>query len=336
MDKKVMFACAGSGKTTYIIDNLSAQKRSLIVTYTDANYKNICKKIQAKFNGLFPENICVMTYFSFLYRFCYKPFLSDEIKAKGIIYENNQKYFAKSSNLNYYKSNSGYLYSNRIAMLIIKYNVVDLLKQRLESYFDEFIIDEIQDIAGRDFALLEELMTANVNMLFVGDFYQHTFDTSRDGNFNSKLFNNKNDYEKRFSNKGITIDDSTLNHSWRCSKTVCDFIRENIGIEIYSHRDENSDTSIEFISNQSDIDNILNSSDIIKLHYKNSSIYGNNHRNWGETKGEDDYNDVCVMLNKTSADKYRSGRLYELPQSTKNKLYVAITRAHGNVYLINE
>ena len=50
MDKKVMFACAGSGKTTYIIDNLSEQKRSLIVTYTDANYKNICKKIQANVN----------------------------------------------------------------------------------------------------------------------------------------------------------------------------------------------------------------------------------------------------------------------------------------------
>lgn len=34
MDKKVIFAVAGSGKTTYIIDSLTQDKRSLIVTYT--------------------------------------------------------------------------------------------------------------------------------------------------------------------------------------------------------------------------------------------------------------------------------------------------------------
>ena len=34
MDKKVIFAVAGSGKTKYIVDELSLDKRSLIVTYT--------------------------------------------------------------------------------------------------------------------------------------------------------------------------------------------------------------------------------------------------------------------------------------------------------------
>ena len=335
MDKKVIFSCAGSGKTTYIIDNLSEQKRSLIVTYTDANYNNICKKIQEKFTGTHPENICVMTYFQFLYRFCYKPFLSDKIKAKGIIYENNLNRFAKSDNLDYYLSPNGYLYSNRLALLILKYSVTDL-KNRIEKYFDEFIIDEIQDIAGRDFSLLEELMTAQVNMLFVGDFYQHTFDTSRDGNVNKNLFENKGNYEKRFSNKGITIDNTTLNHSWRCSKKICDFIRDNIGIEIYSHKDENNNSFIEFIEDPNNIDSIINDTNIIKLHYQKSANFGNAHRNWGDTKGEDNYTDVCVMLNKTTASKYITGGLSTLPQSTKNKLYVAITRAHGNVYLINE
>lgn len=32
MDKRVIFAVAGSGKTTYIVDSLSRDKRSLIVT----------------------------------------------------------------------------------------------------------------------------------------------------------------------------------------------------------------------------------------------------------------------------------------------------------------
>lgn len=58
-------------------------------------------------------------------------------------------------------------------------------------------------------------------------------------------------------------------------------------------------------------------------------------KNWGETKGKDHYEDVCVMLNKTTAKKRIDGKLFELPPSTKNRLYVAITRARGNVYFIN-
>ena len=72
------------------------------------------------------------------------------------------------------------------------------------------------------------------------------------------------------------------------------------------------------------------------MHYQNSAKYGIGQRNWGETKGEDHYQDVCILLNKTTAAKFSSGKLTELPPSTKNKLYVAITRARGNVYFINE
>ena len=45
---------------------------------------------------------------------------------------------------------------------------------------------------------------------------------------------------------------------------------------------------------------------------------------------------VCVMLNKTTAKLFKQGKLTALPASTRNKLYVAITRAHGTVYLIDE
>ena len=86
MDKRVIFAVAGSGKTTYIVNNLSPDKRSLIVTYTNGNFDNLRKKITEKFGGRWPENVTVMTYFSFLYGFCYKPFLSDKCKAKGVIF----------------------------------------------------------------------------------------------------------------------------------------------------------------------------------------------------------------------------------------------------------
>lgn len=336
MDKRVMFAAAGSGKTTYIVENLTKEKRTLIVTYTNSNYENLYKKITNKFDGVWPDNVVLMTYFSFLFKFCYKPFLADLIQAKGILYEPNPNRNCPQTSSLYYMTKNKYLYSNRLSLLLQKKHVVDLIKERIKKYFDEFIIDEIQDIAGRDFSFLEDLMTSDINILLVGDFYQHTFDTSRDGNANKKLFDDKNSYEQRFEVKGVCCDSDTLKNSWRCSKNTCDFVRENIGIEIFSNRPDTDVTTIEFVSDMDSIKNLLNNPDIIKLHYQNSSKFGIHHKNWGDTKGEDHYNDVCVLLNKKTMKKFNEGKLKELPQSTKNKLYVAITRARGNVYFVEE
>ena len=39
MDKRVIFAVAGSGKTTYIINQLNVDSKAIIVTYTINNTK---------------------------------------------------------------------------------------------------------------------------------------------------------------------------------------------------------------------------------------------------------------------------------------------------------
>lgn len=325
---------AGSGKTTYIVDFLNTNKRVLIVTYTDNNYENLREKILHKFQGIWPENITLMSYFDFLYRFCYKPFMADEIRAKGITYQSNINRYVKQSAQSYYISPERYLYSNRLALLLDRKHIIPDIKNRIETYFDEFIIDEIQDIAGRDFNFLDKLMEANVNMLFVGDFFQHIYDTSRDGNVNKSLFNDKSLYEKCFLSKGFAIDTDTLKNSWRCGKRICEFVTENLGIQIYSNFDNG--TLVQFISDRVEVDKILANNSIIKLRYNNSTKYIYRCKNWGETKGEDCYQDVCVILNKETMKKFKSGNLLNLKPSTRNKLYVAITRAHGNVFLIED
>lgn len=336
MDKRVMFAVAGAGKTTYIVNQLSTTKRSLVVTYTNGNFDNLTAKISQKFDGKWPENVTLMTFFSFLYGFCYRPFLADKVKAKGVVFENNPNRFLKQTDPKYYLSPGGYFYSNRLSFFLERMNIVADIKTRIEKYFDEFIIDEIQDIAGRDFSFLEHLMSANVNMLFVGDFFQHTFDTSRDGNVNNRLFDDRTAYIARFTSKGLVCDDSTLTHSWRCGKSVCEYIKNELGIDISSNRPTDNDSEIRFIADSTHSAQIISDPSIIKLHYQNGRKHGQNHKNWGETKGEDCYGDVCVMLNKTTAAKFAAGKLLELPPPTRNKLYVAITRAKGNVYFINE
>lgn len=336
MDKKLMLAVAGAGKTTYIINNLSATKRTLIITYTIGNYNNLIRKISTKFNGEWPENVTVMKYFSFLYSFCYKPFFADRVKAKGIVYVDNPNRFAKQTDRRYYLSTDEYFYSNRLALFLEKSHAIERIKRRLETYFDEFVVDEVQDIAGRDFSFLELLMSANINMLFVGDFFQHTFNTSRDANVNKNLFEDQNAYIARYTSKGITCDRTTLISSYRCSQNVCRYITDALGINIASNRTAMDNTEVSFISEPAECSHILSDPQIIKLHYQNGHRCGSGHKNWGETKGEDCYNDVCVLLNTNTAKKYATGKLNELAPSTRNKLYVAITRAHGNVYFINE
>ena len=175
-----------------------------------------------------------------------------------------------------------------------------------------------------------------MNMLFVGDYYQHTFNTSRDGKVNQSLFDNRDVYEKHFTAKGFVVDSTTLVNSWRCGRKICEFVSMNLGISISSRRGGDDNTDVVFISDPDKIATILGDPSIVKLHYQECYKYGLGHRNWGDTKGEDNHQDVCVMLNKKTAELHKKGRLCDLPQSTRNKLYVAITRAHGNVYLIYE
>lgn len=109
-----------------------------------------------------------------------------------------------------------------------------------------------------------------------------------------------------------------------------------MGIRIGSNRADEDNTTIEVVTDSVRIAEYTRNNSIVKLHYQNGSKKGYMHKNWGETKGEDKYTDVCVLLNKTTSKKMAAGKLAELAPMTKNKLYVAITRAKGNVYIFDE
>ena len=219
-------------------------------------------------------------------------------------------------------------------MLLNKTDVIQEVKSRIKKYFDCIVFDEVQDISGRDFNFLEELMKIDMNMLYVGDFYQHTYNTSADGNVNKGLFDDLDKYVDRFKKAGVDFDNQTLLKSWRCGENVCKYVRDHLGISIYSNREEQG--VVEFIDSDDGIREIWRNAEIVKLHYQKAATYGVGHRNWGDTKGEDCYQDVCVLLNKTTMQAYKKDALSKLAVSTRNKLYVAITRAKGNVYLIDE
>jgi superfamily I DNA/RNA helicase len=332
MDKRVVFAVAGSGKTSHIINSLNVDSRALILTYTDKNLANLKQRVLKKFGEL-PKGIKIYSYFQFLYSFCVRPLLGHELKTKGINWNFPPK-FKKSTNLDYYIDSNSRLYSNRIAKLLEQTDAIGEVVERIEKYFDDIYIDEVQDFGGHDFNFLIQIAVAHINILLVGDFYQHTFDTSRDGNVNGSLHNDYIKYKTRFEKAGVVVDEMLLSHSYRCSDNVCSFVTQSLLIDISSHRQDV--TNVELIECETHAKKLFECAKTVKLFYQSSNKYQGFTENWGATKGEDCYHDVCVVLNPNTLRHFNNGNLPELSAQTKNKLYVACTRAKNNLYFVPE
>ncbi len=331
MDKRLLLAVAGSGKTTFLINLLNTEKRFLLVTYTRNNYEHLRCSILKKF-GFFPEKIKVLSFFQFLYSFCFKPFCGLTMKTCGICFDYPEDltrfHPGKES---FYKTKSGRIFSNRIAHFC-KDHCAENIKDRIDKYYDYFFIDEVQDIAGHDFNLLMSIIPNTCNALFVGDFFQHTYETSNDGNVNLTLYKNYKNYLKRWKDAGVTVDVSSLSRTHRCSTEICDFVR-NMGIEIESTGVTQGNVVV--LDNEQDVDAIVNDDSIPKLFLNNSINYRCVSMNWGASKGIDSFTDVCVVLNKTALSLFLKGKLADMNSISKNKLYVACTRAHRHLYITN-
>lgn len=335
MDKTVIFAVAGSGKTSRIIEKLDENERFLIVTYTEGNRDNLRTKIIQRF-GYFPLNIHLYTYFTFLHGFCFKPFLRTAKNTNGLTFQLPPSWpkYPLTDDRRFITSTRR-LYHNRLAKFLEQTGTVDLVIARIEKYFDAVFVDEVQDFAGHDFNFLASICKAKVNALYVGDYYQHTYDTSRDGSVNKSLHSDYGDYQKRFKAAKMAVDLTSLAKSHRCSKTVCEFISEKIGIPIESHTEKVSQVS--FTDDPAAARTLYEDAHTVKLFLREHYNYGCYSQNWGAVKGLDHYDDVCVVLNPESMTAWKKkGHFRDANTSTKNKLYVACSRARRNLTFVPE
>ncbi len=334
MDKKLVLAVAGSGKTTEIINKVNYNDKTLIVTYTENNYNNIKNKIIKKFNAI-PPNVRIYTYFSFLYKFCFLP-LKKNLEVKGIDYNIIKNKRATAKNIAYYMDiGNKKMYHCRLAKLCNEILIYQI-KNRLEKYFDNIYIDEIQDFSGHDFNFLLSIIQCKCSIFLVGDYYQHTYDTSRDGNVNKNLYNNYGSYVNKFKHSipEIEFDNTSFLKSKRCSKEVCSFIKNQLDINIESYFNHTS--IVKEITDEEELKNIVTNPAVVKLFYQNSKKYDiKNVDNWGNSKGET-YNDVCVILNENTYQLYKNNSTNKLAFATKNKLYVACSRPRQNLYIVYE
>lgn len=358
MDKRVILAVAGAGKTYYLCHQIDPAKKNLILAYTHENIHNIKKELIAAY-GKFPTLTNVMTFDSFIYRYIicpYEPTILQHFncnfdRTKGIttvdppprqITKNgktfaNPKYVSQDK-IEHYLSPQKQYYCANLSELIMhvkngKDSLVKRVAQTLNLFYDKVLIDEFQDFREYDFDLITLLAKFLKSCLLVGDYYQHS--VSAVNNTGRPYKKGKNDvsyseFVLSMEKSKFAVDTTSLQKSRRCPEAICLFVKEKLKITIES---EKINVGSVFWVNDN-YKEILNSNDIVKLVYNNSSHYSFPAINWSYSKG-DTLNDVCVILTDDFEKMDEPDFSIDSNSiSTINKLYVALTRTRGNLYIL--
>lgn len=365
MDKKIILAVAGSGKTYTLCNSINPNERNLILAFTHQNLKNITSELVKKFKEI-PHSTKIWTFDSFVYNNFILPFEptivssfgKEEFHSNGITLNeppesdwvrnnlrkksksNYNKYYKKDELFHYIDPNTKCYYNKTTSELAIycKKLIIERALKRLQKFFDNIYIDEFQDFRKFDYDLICEISKSFTSVLLVGDYYQHSVigdkNSGRPYKNSNKDIISYEEFKLNLEKLGFFVDTTSLNKSRRCSKEICQFVKENLNINIDS--EGKNDGKVIYVKEE-DACKILNDDSIIKLTYKKSNTYPFKARNWSYSKG-DTYKNVCVILTKTVTDKNTQKlKLKDNEESiVKNMLYVALTRTAGDLYIMTQ
>lgn len=359
MDKRVILAVEGAGKTYHICHTIDTKKKNLILAYTHENIHNIKRELLTS-NGKFPELTSVMTFDAFVYRclVCpYEPTIAEcfgrnDFRSKGIStvdppekgrkekgkFIPNPQYVSKEQ-IGHYITKGNQYYCSRLSELIMYVNkrnssFLARVTQRLNLFYDQILIDEFQDFREYDYELIVAISDLINSVVLVGDYYQHSVSAT---NNSGKPFKKQKeevtytDFVEELRKLKFSVDDITLSKSRRCSKDICNFISEKLGITIES-ADINQGV-VKWVTGD-EIKELLQNPSVVKLVFNDSKQYSFEAINWSYSKG-DTVDAACVVLTdkfeKLNTNEFSVQRIHT---STINKLYVALTRSKGDLFLI--
>lgn len=359
MDKQIILAVAGAGKTYHICHSIDPTKKNLILAYTNENIHNIENELCDAHKGV-PELTTVMTFDSFVYRhlICpYEPSIAEHFSCPAFISSGictidpppkqitnakgrmvaNPKYITKDK-LRHYITNQGQYYCATLSELVLQVkkgrdSLVKRAAARLNLFYDYVLIDEFQDFREHDYELIMTLAKQLNSVMLVGDYYQHSVSAT---NNSGKPFKKRkgdvgySEFISELQSEGFNVDTTTLSKSRRCSAEICDYVSKKLGINI-SSQDEHEgsviwadDLAVE----------ILNNKQIVKLIFKEADKYSFQALNLSYSKG-DTVDAACVILtdrfDRLDSEDFS---IQGIPVSTINKLYVAMTRSRGDLYLM--
>ena len=322
MDKKLILAVAGSGKTYHICHNINDSKRNLVLAFTNRNVNNIERElVDAKVKM---ENVKVFTFHKFIYNFFIRPFevsigelYSMELRSKGLIFDEAEKPIREDGKFNWkYKGkdfithflkNDRYFSSNISELVLFLNDKTDVFNKAIKNinfFFDSIYIDEFQDFREDNYKLLELIIKNCNNITLVGDYFQHSV---------SGVIKFGAPFQKKKKNKNTGKFERYYIPSQKINKGCVIFVNTLEQLRV-----------------------IIEDNSIKKLVYNTPYKYNFNADSWSYCKG-DTYNDVCVILtNNFKNINDDNFDISGISQQTINMLYVAFTRTMGDLYIVSD
>lgn len=370
-NNKLIIAAAGSGKTTYLINEAMKFKdeRVLITTYTEANEEEIKKKFIKRFKCV-PSFIKIQTWFSFLLQHGVRPYQGtfNEMlfrkEVKGMLLNDGnygikfvlKKYgkeipipFKEETEFEqHYFTSSGKIYSDRLPKFVVKSNENSNgeVVNRISRIYQHIFIDEIQDLAGYDLEILKLLFQTTSNILLVGDPRQVTYLTHHENKYGKYQDGRIKEFIVDECKKKIPyeIDETSLGSSHRNNKPICDYSSKLHEPEQFSSiepcvcedcRNYAAEAEGIYLVREADIENYLERFNPIQLRWNSLQEVNPNYSvyNFGESKGKTFHRVIIYPTDKM--EKWVYDNKTDLPFSTRAKLYVAITRAKYSVAIIS-
>jgi superfamily I DNA/RNA helicase len=366
---KLIIAAAGSGKTTFLVDEALREKNGkiLITTYTQANESEIRKKLFEK-NKCIPENIVVQTWFTFLLKHGVRPFqgvLFDkkingfllvnspsgvrgykkqcpDCKKKKIVkicskckepyYFGEKEYFEK-----HYFTRDLRIYSDKLSKFVFRCDeeTKGLVIKRISKIYTHIFIDEVQDLAGYDLDLLNLLFKSNTKVLLVGDPRQGTYSTNSSSK-NKQYKKSKIIYFFQDETMQIDRNEKLLLVNYRSDKIICDFSNKLYPDFVPTSSGNTTKTEHDgiFFVKEQDVDGYLRQYTPIQLRDSRKRTVNENYKvmNFGESKGLS-FDRVLIYPTKPFIDWLRDNT-YDLADTSRSKFYVAITRARYSVGIV--
>lgn len=361
LSNKIIVASAGSRKTTFIVNEALSRNSEnlLILTYTIDNINQIRSYIIRRI-GFIPLNITIQSWYSFLLQECVRPyqdFVYPDKRIETIFFPNdihsfklNRLYIKKDNTKHYFLVNGNSIINEHTSEFACICNEKSNGKviTRLEEIYSKVFIDEVQDISGYDFDILELLLKSKINCYFVGDCRQATYFTTCSPKYNKFKGKNIIHLFKDWEQKSLcSIEEK--NECYRSNQQICDFadkLYPNLNKTISFNFEQTGHDGLFLVKSDQVLQYINIYNPIILRWDKDSDTLGLEAKNFGTTKGQtfdrvlifptDGFKKYLTDGNLTKVIKKKNKATGKIKEEIKDafhlaKFYVAITRARYSV-----
>lgn len=341
-NNRIIVAAAGSRKTSQLVANALAERRTtLITTYTRDGVAEISQKFAQQI-GCVPPHVTLLSWYEFLLREGAKPYqlaLTQDRRIRSIdFYGDAPRFIRKNANrARYFLNSRDDLFADRASDFVVAANATTggAVLRRLEERFAHIMVDEMQDLSGHDFNLLDELFTSNTQVTCVGDPRQGVFSTTTALKNAKYKAANIIDWLNEPARKADLVLEE-WNECYRCSQAICDYadaLYPKLPRTISKNDDRSGHHGVHFVRRAQVAAYVKEYAPQVLRYDRNADTMGLPGLNCGVVKGHS-YQHVLIFPTASYRRYMQTGNLSHA--GSVAKMYVAITRAVRSVAIVED